>query len=96
MDYNKFDWYQCDILKKDGTTDFWCRFIAKSEEDAKVRIQRVLKSALTGSLKNRIYQLISKRYIRDYKIFRVPENILKRYNFRTAKETDAFYCRAKG
>lgn len=101
--FSKYRWYQCDIIRKNGNRDFWCRFIATSDQEAEEKITEIIKKALkepsffnTGSIKALIRRFIAKRYIADFDIFRVPEDILERYDFLKADETDAFYQKAKG
>lgn len=93
---DEFEWYQCDIIKKDGKKDFWCRLIAKSEADAKERLQKVLRGALTGSLKNMCYNAIARRYISEYKVKKVPKQVLWRYDFAKQAEVDLFYGCVRG
>jgi len=48
--FTNLEWYQCDILRKDGKTDFWCRFIASSQKSAEEKIEGFLRGALTGEV----------------------------------------------
>ena len=93
---SKYRWYQCDIILKNGNCDFWCRFIATSDQDAEEKISTTIRKVLTGSIKAVAYRIFAKHFIADFDIFRVPEDILKRYDFLKADETDAFYRKAKG
>jgi len=77
-DISKYRWYQCDLILKNGKRDLWCRFIATSQQKAEEKIIKILRKTLTGSIKNKIYMVIAKRYVDDFDIFRVPEEILKR------------------
>jgi len=40
--------------------------------------------------------LIAKRYIKDFIIFRVPEDVLSKYDFLKEKDTIDFYDKIKG
>ena len=91
-----FEWYQCNIVEKDGRENFWCRFVAKNKHDAHERIRRILNESLTGIFMGVLYKFLENRYIKDYKIAKVPERILRKYNFMKAGETDLFYERVKG
>lgn len=95
-DPSKYKWYQCNIIRKNGNYDFWCRFIAVNDQGAEERITTTLRKTLTGSIKATVYQSLAKHFIADFDIFRVPENILERYDFLKANEVDAFYRKAKG
>ena len=95
-DPSKYKWYQCDIIRKNGNRDFWYRFIATSDQEAEEKITTVLRETLAGSIKAVAYRIFAKHFIADFDIFRVPEDILERYDFLKADETDAFYRKGKG
>jgi len=88
-------WYQCDIIKKSGDIKFWCRFIAHDAQDAEKRIETLLKKTLTGSIKNKAYLFAAKRYIDDFRITAVPENILAMYDLNKSSDVDLFYVKGK-
>lgn len=91
-----YHWYQADILKKDGERVYWKRFIATTPEDAQERINQRLKKELTGSLKNEFYQLLAKRYIDNFDIYRVPDAILQEYDMNNSEDYEAFLDRKRG
>lgn len=93
---DNYAWYQCDIVKKDGKTDYWCRFIAKSQEDAEQRVISMLRNALTGNIKNWSYQKLAKRYIDDFNVYPVQESVLQKYNFLRQEDCEDFHIRTRG
>lgn len=91
-----FEWYQCDILRKSGQRDFWCRFIAQDPVDAKLRIEAIKKAATTGKLKSFIYRWAYNRYVEKLDIYRVPDTILRLYDLNSSKDVDLFYRKERG
>ena len=93
---DKLDWYQCDIIKKDGSKEFWCRFIADSPESARNKIKEQVKNITNNRVKNWFYRLLAKRYVKKFKVIKVSDDILKNYNFNKRGDTDKFYNRVMG
>ncbi len=95
MGYN-MEWYQCDIVFITQKRKFWCRFIAENDQNAENKIIEMLKDAFTGSITNFCHQFIARSIVDDFDIFRVPEDILSKYDFSRASDTDDFYKRVRG
>ena len=92
----EFDWYQCDIIEKDGKRVFLARFIARGYEDAKQRIGSVAYDVFKRSLLGIVKKYLFNYHVKEFDIFKVPNKILKQYNFLKPEEVDAFHEQVRG
>lgn len=96
LNISEAEWYQCDVIRKDNRRDFLYRFLADSEERAKIKVFFYTKVSLTGSIKNYCCYLIYKYFVRTFDIYKVYKSVLDNYDFNAAGETGRFYDRIKG
>jgi len=86
---NNLEWYECHVVSKSGSVDFWRRFLAISQEDAVIRN----KKAVDRSIFSVKHKMASKFLVKEYRVQKVSDEILELYDFSTAKGTDEFYNR---
>jgi len=86
---NDFKWYECYVVSKSGSIDFWRRFLATSHEDAVMRNNKAIDKSIF-SIK---HKLTSKLLVKEYRVQKVSDDILELYDFSTANGTDEFYNR---
>lgn len=87
-------WFQCDVITENGRADFWCRFIALDRGKAKQNIERIFKNALKTLSRDEKRIIIRK--VVAFKIKRVPDSIIERYNLNNQIEYEKFLKRELG
>lgn len=91
---NKLFWYQCDIIERDYSVVFWCRFKASSRKEAIWNITSNIYHI--PEIKTALNKTIKKKNVINFIVNRVPTSVLSKYNLSNMFEVESFLVKERG
>lgn len=92
----KTRWYQVDLVGKSRKSELLYRFIADSNKRALIYLLDTLTASFTGSIKRKWMAFISKYVIDKFELYKVPDDILDKYNLNKTSDLELFYNGGRG